>query len=201
MLGATIGKRIYQGVTGRIRVKEWIRRNSIERYVRSNHINAHGLPIFEGPGVWPDLIIDGEFSLGSQVIFRSVTHRSSFWVQRGASLVVGDGCFFNEGVGLCATTHIEIGAHCLIGDRVSIIDSTFHDVSPAKPKKKAPIAIGRNVWIGMGCIILPGVTIGDHAVIAAGSIVTKSISARSVAAGLPAKIVDTLDCPDDWIRR
>jgi acetyltransferase-like isoleucine patch superfamily enzyme len=201
MFGTTIGKRIYKRVAVRIRIKERIRRNAIERYVRSNHIKARGLPIFEGPGPWPDLTIDGDFSLGSQVIFRTIMHRTSFWVQKGASLVVGDRCFFNEGVGLCATTQIEIGAHCLIGDRVTIIDSTFHDVSPGKPKKMAPIVVGRNVWIGIGCTILPGVTIGDHTVIAAGSILTKSVPARSVAAGVPAKIVDTLDCPDDWVRR
>jgi maltose O-acetyltransferase len=147
------------------------------------------------------MTVEGDFALGSQVIFRSVLHRTSFWIQKRASLVVGDRCFFNEGINLCSTTRIEIGAHCLIGDHVKIIDSTFHDVSPAKPKKNAPIVLGRNVWVGIGCTILPGVTIGDHAVIAAGSIVTKSVPARSIAAGVPAKVVGTLDCPDDWIRR
>jgi hypothetical protein len=54
---------------------------------------------------------------------------------------VGHGCFFNEGVGLCATTQIEIDAHGLIGDRVTIIDSTFHD-AVRENKKMAPMAVG-----------------------------------------------------------
>src|SRR4051794_17422420 len=114
-----IGKRIYYGLANRIRMKERIRHHEIRRYVRSNSIHASGLPIFEGPGAWPDMTVEGDFSLGNQVIFRSALHRSSFWVQKGASLVVGDKCFFNEGINLCATTRIEIGAHCLIGDRAS----------------------------------------------------------------------------------
>jgi acetyltransferase-like isoleucine patch superfamily enzyme len=201
MFGKTIGQRIYYGIANRVRIQERIRHNAIRRYLRSNHIQASGLPIFEGPGAWPDLTVAGEFFLGSQVIFRSVLHQTSFEIRKGALLAVGDNCFFNEGVNLCATTRIEIGAHCLIGDRVMLIDSTFHDVSPVRPVKNAPILLGRNVWVGFGCIILPGVAIGDHAVIAAGSIVTKSVPARSVASGAPARTVDTFDCPDDWIRR
>jgi acetyltransferase-like isoleucine patch superfamily enzyme len=51
------------------------------------------------------------------------------------------------------------------------------------------VQIGSNVWIGSGCIILPGVTIGDDTVVAAGSIVTKDIPAGSVAAGVPARVI------------
>ena len=49
-------------------------------------------------------------------------------------------------------------------------------------------------------VILPGVTIGDHAVIGAGSIVSSDIPPRSVAAGVPARVVRTFECPDDWRR-
>jgi acetyltransferase-like isoleucine patch superfamily enzyme len=86
---------------------------------------------------------------------------------------VGHGCFFNEGVGLCATTQIEIDAHGLIGDRVTIIDSTFHDAVRENKKWRR--------WRSVRTI-LPAVRIRD--VIAAGSIVAKSAPARSVAAGV-----------------
>lgn len=54
-----------------------------------------------------------------------------------------------------------------------------------------PVEIGNNVWIGVGATILKGVTIGDGAIIAAGSVVTKDIPARCLAAGVPAKVIKT----------
>jgi len=56
-----------------------------------------------------------------------------------------------------------------------------------------PINIGNNVYMGYGCIILPGVTIGDNVVIGAHSVVSKDIPANSVAAGVPARVIKTLD--------
>ncbi|MFC1992228.1 acyltransferase [Chloroflexota bacterium] len=61
------------------------------------------------------------------------------------------------------------------------------------PRTTAPIKIGRSVWIAPGCIILPGVTIGECSVIGAGSIVTQSIPPYSVAVGSPAKVIKTLN--------
>ena len=55
--------------------------------------------------------------------------------------------------------------------------------------KTAPVKIGDNVWIGMGAVILKGVTIGDNSVVAAGAIVTKSIPANTIVAGNPAEVV------------
>ena len=56
-----------------------------------------------------------------------------------------------------------------------------------------PIRIGRNVWIGGGAIILPGVTIGDNALIGAGSVVTKDIPSRVFAAGNPCRVIRELE--------
>lgn len=62
-----------------------------------------------------------------------------------------------------------------------------HDLFPA------PIHIGRNVWIGANATVLPGVTIGDHAVIAAGAVVTKDVPANTVVGGVPAKVIRMMD--------
>jgi len=67
--------------------------------------------------------------------------------------------------------------------------------------RTAPVTIGRNVWIGRGAVLLPGVTIGDHAVVAAGAIVTKDVPAAAVVAGNPARVVRDLGVIDDDWRR
>lgn len=80
---------------------------------------------------------------------------------------------------------IEMGEHVFIGENVIIRDSDEHYIDSSKPKSK-PIKIGDNVWIGMGAMILKGVTIGNGAVIAAGSVVTKDVEAYTMVAGVPA---------------
>ena len=92
---------------------------------------------------------------------------------------------------------IEIGDHVTITAKVLFIN---HDGGMWVFRKKEPnlnifgrICIGNNCFIGVGAIILPGVEIGDDCVVGAGSIVTKSIPAGSVAAGIPAKIICTVE--------
>lgn len=85
---------------------------------------------------------------------------------------------------------IEIGENTWIGPKVSII-SMNHDVCDYNTYVKTePIKIGNNCWIGAGAIILPAVTIADHVIVAAGSVVNKSITQSNViVAGVPAAIV------------
>jgi len=71
--------------------------------------------------------------------------------------------------------------------------TAWHPTEPAPRRAKleaaAPITIGDNVWIGRAAIVLPGVTIGDHSVVAAGSVVTKSVPANAIVAGNPARVL------------
>ena len=96
-------------------------------------------------------------------------------------------CIISNGAG------ISIGKNTLIGYNVEILDSDFHEINPRNRKsgnpKSAKVLIGNNVWIGSNSKILKGVNIGDNSIIAAGSIVTKSIPANVIAGGIPAKIL------------
>ena len=119
---------------------------------------------------------------------------------KNGSLVLGQDVFINTGATIVANHSIEVGDNCLIGDLAAIFDSNHHPLTPSCPTRIAPVRLGVNVWVGRSATILPGVTIGDHAVIAAGSIVTEDVPAKTLVAGAPARPIRTLDIPDGWRR-
>ncbi|MCD8286665.1 MAG: sugar O-acetyltransferase [Clostridia bacterium] len=104
---------------------------------------------------------------------------------------LGCGVYINSGVTFVDDADICIGDNCLIGTGVTFC-TAGHPVLPELRENdyqfELPIRIGRNVWIGSGVQIMPGVTIGDNSVIGAGSVVTKDIPADVVACGVPCKV-------------
>lgn len=95
-----------------------------------------------------------------------------------------------------AYEYIEIGARCLIAANCQIMDGSGHDASFKQVEnrvnttgKTKPVIIEDDVWLGTGAIILPGVRIGKGSIIGAGSVVSKDVPPRSLAAGVPARIV------------
>lgn len=123
--------------------------------------------------------------------------RCLFFVDKGASLKIGD----NVGISSTAIVvyqNISIGNNVKIGGGVCIYDTDFHSLDPHvrvrqeedfEQKKKKPVVIGDNVFIGAHTTILKGVTIGNNSVIGASSVVTKSIPANEIWAGNPAKLI------------
>jgi maltose O-acetyltransferase len=114
---------------------------------------------------------------------------------KGSRITIGERCFFSNNVSIIARECVEIGNKCLIGDGTMIVDADFHEVNPERRHELggiAPVFIGHNVWIGSRVIILKGVHIGDHSVIAAGAVVSSDIPARSLAGGVPARILKTI---------
>jgi acetyltransferase-like isoleucine patch superfamily enzyme len=91
---------------------------------------------------------------------------------------------------------IRIGPCALIGSFVEIFDSDFHELHPDRRRggrpSMAPVELGENVFVGDGAKILKGVTVGPHAVIGAGSVVTGAIPEGVIAAGNPARVIREL---------
>jgi acetyltransferase-like isoleucine patch superfamily enzyme len=111
------------------------------------------------------------------------------------TFTVGEGCLIDRLLHIACAGEITIGKFALIGERVLISD-TFHqyeDITkpslhqPLEPPR--PVHIGDGVGIGLGACIMPGVTIGDNAYVAAGSVVNRDVPDRSVAVGNPARVV------------
>ncbi len=115
---------------------------------------------------------------------------------RESLIKIGTETSFSNEVQIFAERSVTVGSRCLIGDSVLIVDSDFHDLSPESrhsgPATIEPVVIEDNVFIGSRAIILKGVTIGQDSVIGAGSVVTRSIPPRTVAAGNPAKVIRPL---------
>lgn len=143
----------------------------------------------------------GEFIVGRNVSFHAKPFPSSVTVNKLAKLWVGDNVFFNYGLDIGCTKSIRIGSNTIIGPMVNMIDTNFHPVDSDDRSQSKDIVISDNVWIGRGAVILPGVTIGQNSVIAAGSVVTRDIPANVLAGGTPAKVIREINVPDGWIRR
>lgn len=111
-------------------------------------------------------------------------------------VTIGDQNAFSNNVSIVANEKIEIGNNCQIGDFVAIYDCDFHEIEPTTRNRSAgptnPVIIGNNVWFGSRVLVLKGATIGDNSVIAAASVVTKSIPANCIAAGNPARVIRSI---------
>ncbi len=111
--------------------------------------------------------------------------------EEGAALTIGDrvfigsGCYFNVGA------KVSIGSNTLLAARVMVADVGHefcgHGLVREQNTLSSPVVIGSDVWIGACAVLLPGVTINDGAIIGAGSVVTKTVPAAEVWAGVPAR--------------
>ena len=109
-------------------------------------------------------------------------------VRKNGVLSLGNGYISSNSHIIC-TESIEIGNDVAIADSVHIRDSDDHEILYNGYVKTSPIRICDHVWIGQRATILKGVTIGEGAIVAAGAVVTKDVPARSIVAGVPAKVI------------
>lgn len=124
----------------------------------------------------------------------TVTVFPPFTSDFGKNITFGKRVFINSGCRFQDQGGVTIGDDCLIGHN-TVLATLNHDLDPTRraDMHPAPIVIERNVWIGANVTVLPGVTIGEDAVVAAASVVTKDVPARTVVVGSPARVVRSLD--------
>lgn len=105
-------------------------------------------------------------------------------IQVGKNVFINGGCHFQDQGG------ITLGDDCLIGHNV-VFATLNHFIEPSERAslRPAPIVLGKKVWVGSSSTILQGVTIGDNAIIAAGSVVTKDVPTNAIVGGVPARVI------------
>ena len=168
-------------------------------------VKAHGsVSLVRWPG--------GEISVGDNVSIISSWKRATSAALAhptrlrvfgpGAKIEIGYGSQLSGASITARSKLIRIGKGALLGPNCVIVDSDFHRPWPASSRadapgyeNDAPVYIGDYVWIGMNSIILKGVSIGEGAIIGAGSVVSRSIPAYSVACGCPARVTKSVPNP------
>jgi acetyltransferase-like isoleucine patch superfamily enzyme len=157
------------------------------------------LPVLKVPA-------DSQVILGKKVVLNSDANRSNTALTFRCTLAcglngiieIGDNTMLN-GVSITAYEKVSIGKNCQIASCTFVADTDFHPVNSTMRERevnghkidhsevnKSAVRIGDNVWIGWGCTILKGVTIGDNSIIAAGSVVLSDVPSNALYAGNPA---------------
>lgn len=134
------------------------------------------------------LIKNGEINVGRKVQLHHGVKLSAWGTDGFTQINIGDNTAIGDRTEIHAGQRVDIGANCNISWDVCIMDRDYHKFnSPTEVIK--PVDIKDNVWIGCNSIIMKGVTIGEGAVVAAGSVVTKDVPPKVVVGGNPAKII------------
>ena len=153
-----------------------------ERYMRI------GADTYIGPGVTLSVGIASDQTMMSESVLR-----------------IGDRCLINKGTAIVSHWSIDIGDDVWTGHNCYITDQNhgYDDISRpigGQSMPEQPVRIGSGSWLGHGVIVLPGVTIGEHVTVAAGSVVTRDVPDRCVVAGSPARIVRRYAEGEGWVR-
>ena len=180
----------------------------IKSSIRLRLLRSRATFIGEGQSCSPEAVIAlvGGSSKEDVIIHDHVDLYGKLASYHHGKITMGSWSKIGPGTVINCVNKIEIGKDTAIADNSLIIDNNTHPLCPADRRymrhtphgsnerqpwhsANAPIIIGENVWIGSNVRICKGVTIGDNAIIAANSVLTKSVPANAVAAGNPAKIV------------
>lgn len=135
--------------------------------------------------------------IGSAGANPSIEH--NFHCDLGYNIQIGENFYAGYNCTILDMAQVIIGDNCMIGPNTGIY-TAGHSIEPKDRNRSGyaiPIKIGNDVWIGGSCVILPGVTVGDNSVVAAGSVVTRDVPANTIVAGNPAKEIKKISCSED----
>ena len=179
----------------------WYERNSLPWNRAGIHLELMRREAFAR---WPlhgnvlEALREGRLDIGSGTLLEP-----DVWITApgDARVRIGSGTFLNIGVMVAAVELVEIGAHCMFANGCFVTDANHRFDDPDKPvpwqgfTSKGPTRLGDNVWCGANVVVTSGVTIGDRCVIGANSVVTTDLPAYSIAAGIPARVLRTVEYP------
>lgn len=139
-----------------------------------------------------------EINMRSRLMKKLLNTKGNFWIKPpfycdyGYNITIGKDVMLNYGCVILDVCPVNIDDFTMIGPSTHIY-TACHSLNAEERKNYVefgkPVTIGKNVWIGGHCTILPGITIGDNSIIGAGSVVTKNIPANVIAVGNPCKII------------
>ena len=140
-----------------------------------------------------DQIREGLSEIIGTPLDKSTTVFAPFHTNFGQFIQIGKNVFINHACSFLDMGGITLEDQVLLGPKVNLITEN-HPVDPADRRTLIckPIVIKRNAWIGAAATILPGVTIGENAIVAAGAVVSKDVPANIVVGGVPAKFIKTI---------
>jgi len=158
-----------------------------------NNCRFNGLPIFRR---YPKSMIHVgnfcRFNSASNSVHGGISRPCILWtLSSGAKISIGDGCGFS-GTVISANCEIKLGNNVRCGTNTRIMDSDMHtdDIRSGVDK---PVYIEDDVWLGANTMVMKGVTVGTGTLVGAGSLVVKSLPSHVIAAGVPAKVIRSID--------
>jgi acetyltransferase-like isoleucine patch superfamily enzyme len=168
--------------------------------VRHGYRITAGKNLLIGDNVSIDALSANGITLGDHVSIArdSILFCTGVIAQKGTGITIGDRTGIGARAFLAGQGGITIGNDVITGPNIQIFSENHNFSDPGLTIKeqgvtKQATVIGNNCWLGGGITILAGVTIGDGCVVAAGSVVTKSVPANSIVAGVPAKVIKSRD--------
>ncbi|NUM43497.1 MAG: acyltransferase [Anaerolineales bacterium] len=156
---------------------------------------AAPLPVYVGSRVRAALLRGAGFRIGAGTVFwgmPTLTGTGDIY----SRLSIGRECWVNLGMLINLGAEVSLGDRVAVGHEVMILTES-HAIGPqhrrAGPVGATPVRVGAGAWLGARCLILPGVTVGEGAVVAAGAVVAKDVPPNTLVGGVPARELRPLD--------
>lgn len=173
--------------------KKRLGKHSLKEHVAgfwlSRKFTESGIIVVSDKGPFPQILNKGGCLTSENCQIYAGTR---FEIGPSGNIHIGNGTYINRNSLIISDVSVRIGQNCKISWNVTIMDTDMHPLNSKKIKRK-PVTIGDKAWIGCNSIILKGVNIGEGAVVAAGSVVTKDVPPFTIYGGSPAKYLADVD--------